>query len=307
FPAGTASPIPGFPSLPSVTIDPAQYPPLDKVPPIDSDVVKQWLSRIDLTKAPKSSVTGQNGCSNTTYNAEAITKAGADGNCWWTCSGCTRDTDISSCPNKGTWGVTFDDGPSPYTPNILQYLDQHKIKATFFVVGSRAISQPQILQAEYMALHQTCLHTWSHTSLTTLTNEEVVAEFAWSMKAFKDIIGVIPSCARPPYGDVDDRIRYIMKAMGLSIILWTSANGETFDTNDWRVEAGQMTATDAVKSFNDILNMQSTLNTVLAHDLFKRTIALSVNSFLPTAQQHGLKLQDVGTCLGNQPSQSYLK
>lgn len=34
---------------------------------------------------------------------------------WWTCGGWTRSTDAVACPNKLDWGVTFDDGPSPYS------------------------------------------------------------------------------------------------------------------------------------------------------------------------------------------------
>lgn len=34
---------------------------------------------------------------------------------WWTCGGFTRDTDITACPDKMTWGVSFDDGPAPYS------------------------------------------------------------------------------------------------------------------------------------------------------------------------------------------------
>lgn len=154
FQAGDASPIPGFPKLPSISIDASQFPPLDQIPPTDSEFVKKWLAKIDLSKAPNARITGENGCTNTTFNSESIAKAGADGNCWWTCGGCTREADISTCPNKGVWGASYDDGPSPYTPNILEYLDKHQLKATFFVVGSRAISYPEILQAEYMASHQ---------------------------------------------------------------------------------------------------------------------------------------------------------
>jgi hypothetical protein len=91
-----------------------------------------------------------------------------DGRCWWTCGGCTRDTDVTTCPDKLTWGLTYDDGPSPYSPNLLQYLDSQSLKSTFFVTGSRSISRPGILQAEYMAGHQISVHTWSHPQLTQL-------------------------------------------------------------------------------------------------------------------------------------------
>ncbi|KAG8682336.1 chitin deacetylase [Ceratobasidium sp. 394] len=49
-----------------------------------------------------------------------------------------------------TWGLTFDDGPSPYTPKVLNYLEDKKIKATFYVIGSNVIDKPAILQATYL-------------------------------------------------------------------------------------------------------------------------------------------------------------
>lgn len=156
LPAGTPSKVTGAPPLPAVKINPSDYPPLDKVPPTDTDLVRKWVAKIDLSKAPAVKPTGKDGCSNSTFNPDQITKAGADGNCWWTCGGCTRDTDVTFCPNKGTWGASFDDGPSEYTPTLLKYLDDQSLKATFFVVGSRVISHPAVLQASYMASH----HQW---------------------------------------------------------------------------------------------------------------------------------------------------
>lgn len=52
------------------------------------------------------------------------------------------------------YGFRYDDGPSPYTPLLLNYLDQHSLNATFYVVGSRVISRPQIVQYEYMKGHE---------------------------------------------------------------------------------------------------------------------------------------------------------
>jgi peptidoglycan/xylan/chitin deacetylase (PgdA/CDA1 family) len=123
--------------------------------------------------------------------------------CWWTCGGCTRPDDVTTCPDKLTWGLTFDDGPAPYTPDLLNYLDSQNLQATFFVVGSRVISYPATLQAEYMAGHQIAVHTWSHPSLTTLTNEQIIAELGWSRQAIKDVLGVTPNMMRPPFGDIE--------------------------------------------------------------------------------------------------------
>lgn len=49
------------------------------------------------------------------------------------------------------------------------------------------------------------------------------------MKMIKLAIGVTPTCMRPPYGDIDDRVRAVAKALGLRIILWQS------DSFDWEV------------------------------------------------------------------------
>lgn len=55
-----------------------------------------------------------------------------------------------------------------------------------------------MLQSEYMAGHQISVHTWSHSALTTLTNEQIVAELGWTKKVIKDTIGVTPNTFRPP-------------------------------------------------------------------------------------------------------------
>jgi len=49
------------------------------------------------------------------------------------------------------------------------------------------------------------------------------------MQIIKLAVGVTPTCFRPPYGDIDDRIRAIAKGLGLRVILWQR------DSNDWEV------------------------------------------------------------------------
>jgi hypothetical protein len=210
------------------TLAPANYPPLDKPPPTDSPEVQQWIQEVQNSGVtiPNIPVTQPGGC---VANPEA---AADPSRCWWTCGGCVRETDITSCPDKLTWGLTYDDGPAFYTPNLLQYLDQQNLKSTFFVVGSRAISYPALLREEYMAGHQICVHTWSHPPATTVSTEGFIAELGWTKKIIKDVLGVTPTCWRPPFGDIDDRIRAIGLAMGLQPVMWTRISPTaTFDTN----------------------------------------------------------------------------
>lgn len=137
------------------------------------------------------------GCSNNSVAAADNTR------CWWTCGGCTAPFDIVDCPDKLNWGLTYDDGPSFYTSELLAFLDQYSLKSTFFVVGSRAVQFPHTTQLEYMDQHQIAVHTWSHPPLTTLTNDQIIAELGWSKKIIKDVTGVTPNMMRPPYGDIE--------------------------------------------------------------------------------------------------------
>ena len=149
----------------SVVINPAQWPPLDRPPPTNTSQVAQWVAELDLSHIPTFPPTAPGGCQNTTYNQQAVTDAAMRG--WWTCGGFTRATDITYCPNTNTWGLSYDDGPAPYTPKLLDFLDAAGLKTTIFTVGSRAISRPDILQYEYLDGHQIAVHTWSHFPLTS--------------------------------------------------------------------------------------------------------------------------------------------
>ncbi|CAE7222300.1 unnamed protein product, partial [Rhizoctonia solani] len=298
------------PALPTSAIVASNYPALDQIPPLNSPEVQQWIKEVQNSGVaiPGFSATQTGGCGDPA-NAAAVANASASGTCWWTCGGCTRDTDITTCPDPKTWGMSFDDGPSPYTPNLLQYLDQQNLKSTFFIVGSRAISRPEILQTEYMGGHQLSVHTWSHPSLTTLTNEQIIAELGWTKKAIRDITGVTPNTMRPPYGDIDDRVRAICKAMGLTPIIWTSAGGSDFDTNDWHVPGGLSSET-VLSSFETILSKASSLNTgfiVLSHDLYQQTVDIATGYIVPDALARGFQLKNIISCLKKPLSEAYIE
>jgi len=224
------------------------YPPLDKAPPTDSALVQQWI-----TEVSESGITIPNITANVAGGCPANPVAATDSSrCWWTCGGCTRSTDVTTCPQKYQWGLTYDDGPAPYTPDLLNYLNQTNLKATFFVVGSRAVSFPGLLQQEYLTGHQIAVHTWSHTALTTQSNEQIIAELGWTRKIMRDVLGVSPTYMRPPYGDIEcvfpvlvwcdtelmviqllsDRVRAISMAMNMYPVMWTRVNATaTFDTD----------------------------------------------------------------------------
>ncbi|KIY47268.1 carbohydrate esterase family 4 protein [Fistulina hepatica ATCC 64428] len=309
-PGATPTFLGGAPALPDAAkLASSNYPALDKVPPTDTKEVQAWVKEVADSGVTIPSIT-----TNVAGGCRANPSAAADtSRCWWTCGGCTRPTDVTTCPDKYTWGLTYDDGPSLYTPSLLNYLDQHQLKSTFFAVGSRAISYPKILQEEYMSQHQIAVHTWSHPSLTTLTNEQIIAELGWSRKIIKDVTGVTPNMMRPPYGDIDDRVRAICTAMGLTPVMWTNLNAYTmFDTQDFDLKTGAVTAAQVLNNWQKIMANVSDIDTgfiVLEHDLFQQTVEIATGYILPDALafQPKFSIKPVVECLNKPLSDAYVE
>jgi len=256
-------------------------------------------------KIPDFAPTKEGGCQ---ANPEAVADTSR---CWWSCGGCTAPEDISDCPNAMDWGLTYDDGPQIATPNLLEYLDEHDLKATFFVLGSRATWYPYTLQAEYLAGHQIAIHTWSHsTPLTELTNEQVVAELGWARKAVKDVLGVSPRYMRPPFGDIDARVRALSLGLGMIPVMWThAASGEVWDTKDFNIHTGTP-VTEVLSDWQKVVDTAPTLKSgvvVLQHDMWPETVQVATGYIQPSALKQGFKMQPVISCLGQPLGNSYLE
>ena len=78
--------------------------------------------------------------------------------------------------------------------------------------------------------------------MTTLTNEQIVGELGWSLQIMSNLNGGrISKFWRPPYGDVDNRVRAIAKGVfGLETVVWTH------DTADWNLESTPGYTVDSV-------------------------------------------------------------
>ncbi|KAJ2932614.1 hypothetical protein H1R20_g4472, partial [Candolleomyces eurysporus] len=307
--AGAQPPVSGVPPLPTAFVFQAnEWPQQDRVPPVDSVEVTAWMRELDGFHIPDLSPTVDGSCGGDPAAAAAAAERG-----WWTCGGHVRSTDIVNCPDKFTWGVSFDDGPSPYTQYLLNYLDEKDLSATFFVVGSRVIERPALLVEEYMKGHEISVHTWSHRPLTSLTTAQVVAELGWTRKAIKTVLGVTPTTMRPPFGDIDDRVRAISMAMGMVPIMWSrTPAGGVFDTNDWMVADGKVNGTTSFATFETILQNATQMETgfiVLQHDLYETAVDLAVGYTLPHALEYQprLNLLPIGQCIKKPTADLYLE
>jgi peptidoglycan/xylan/chitin deacetylase (PgdA/CDA1 family) len=152
-----------------------------------------------------------------------------------------NDPDFEECPDYNDWALTYDDGPGQFTDErVLKPLAERNLKATFFVTGQQVANSPNVLKKIHDDGHQIGIHTWSHPELTKLSNDQVVAEIVWTARIIKNITGVAPTMFRPPckfclvnlkVGDIDARVRGIIRNLGLSVILWNrDTKGAAFKT-----------------------------------------------------------------------------
>ncbi|KAF7724208.1 hypothetical protein EC973_001227 [Apophysomyces ossiformis] len=271
------------------------YPQTWKSPPIDSPQVKAAINAIDWAKVPN--ITVRKAKSDGSVDMAGYDQSDPD--CWWSATGCTEPkrkdvpADVKNCPQVGDWGLTYDDGPLGTDagqwaePHLYDFLAQRKQKAALFFIGSNVFSNPAAAQRALADGHTICVHTWSHPAMTSQTNEQVVAEFYWTLHAIKEVLGITTKCWRPPYGDVDDRVRAIAWQMGMTTILWD------YDSNDWNMPGsggGKLPPSTVDGYFEDWIAARkngsdtATGHITLQHELNNATVAMA-EKWLPQVQQ----------------------
>ncbi|CDH55079.1 chitin deacetylase [Lichtheimia corymbifera JMRC:FSU:9682] len=224
-----------------------------------------------------------------------------DPDCWWSATTCTVpkhkdvNADIYACPEPETWGLTYDDGPNCSHNAFYDFLEQNKLKATMFYIGSNVVDWPYGAMRGIKDGHHIADHTWSHQMMTTLSNEEVLAELYYTQKAIKLATGITPKHWRPAYGDVDDRVRWIATQLNLTTVLWN------LDTDDWA--AGESVPKSTVeKTYQDFVEMgnngtfATSGNIVLTHEIDNTTMQLALD-YLPKIQKAYDHVLDVATCM----------
>ncbi|MGE9986334.1 polysaccharide deacetylase family protein [Desulfovibrio sp. SGI.169] len=123
--------------------------------------------------------------------------------------------------------ITFDDGPSRNTPQLLDMLNQYGIPATFFLLGKQAELYPGIVRRIADEGHEIGNHSYSHPNLRLLSPERKADEIRRTDAILRDL-GVTPLFLRPPYGAFDQYTVDIADSLHLSVVLWS------LDSRDWK-------------------------------------------------------------------------
>ncbi|KAJ1501250.1 hypothetical protein HMI55_001563 [Coelomomyces lativittatus] len=223
------------------------------------------------------------------------------GTCPEDCGACKFTSQLRSCVNKNHASLTFDDGPSEFTPALLAHLKRLNVKATFFVNAYRVNDElspsqlnlpkgwtsssrfAQIIKQAYDEGHLIGTHTYSHEALTggnpdiqesqrsTLPLQALRMQMLLNDITIKDIIGKAPLAFRPPYLDMNVTVLNLMESMNYIPI---SINT---DTKDYSFQQGNLThSTHAIlnQTNNELLALNGNEGPLfLQHDLYESSVA----------------------------------
>lgn len=125
--------------------------------------------------------------------------------------------------------LTFDDGPDEeMTPKVLAILKQYNIKATFFMIGSKAAQLPHIVREIVAEGHSIGNHTYSHKGVFPISGaKKVEIELCKCGSVIADIAGEQPKLFRPPFGVTNPIIGRVVRKLGLNSIGWSIRSLDT--------------------------------------------------------------------------------
>ncbi len=183
----------------------------------------------------------------------------------------------------GQVALTIDDGPSPYTSDIVQVLQHYHVPATFFFVGRQVQAYPMGIQAAVAAGMEIGDHTVSHPELTLLSP----ADQKWQiLHAITEIQQYYPhpvTLFRPPYEAFNNSTEEILAQNHVALALWN------LDPRDWQAHTPQQIV-------HNVLSQHPSGAVIDLHD--KRLTLESLPSLITALQKLGLQFVPLPTPVG---------
>lgn len=172
--------------------------------------------------------------------------------------------------------LTFDDGPTEYTLEVLDLLKKYHQKATFFCIGTCIKKHPMILQRIIEDGHVAANHTYSHsTKMGFLSADAVFQEVASNQKIIQTYTGKEPRLFRPPFGVTNPNIAKACIRNGVEVIGWNIRSLDTVLASDYRI-------------LQRMIPRLRKGSIILLHDTSSKTVRV-VEQLLITMKQKGLQ------------------
>ncbi|MBO4604510.1 MAG: polysaccharide deacetylase family protein [Clostridiales bacterium] len=175
--------------------------------------------------------------------------------------------------DKPMVALTFDDGPSKYTEQILDVFNEYDQKATFFINGEDVPDHKNAIIRQHDEGFLTANHTQNHKTLTKLSKKDILEQISLTDDIVYELCGVRTKYLRPPGGAADEKVK---STVNMPLINWS------VDTKDWSHDNADKTIREVKKSTNDG-------SIVLMHDRMKST-AEAVKTIVPELIGRGYQL-----------------
>jgi peptidoglycan/xylan/chitin deacetylase (PgdA/CDA1 family) len=195
---------------------------------------------------------------------------------------------------KHALALTFDDGPSEGTEEVLELLQKFRAPATFFQCGMNVARLPDVARAVLAAGHELGNHSHSHPRLYLRSKETIEMEFARAQDVISSTTGSVPRLMRPPFGVRWFGFREMQGKLNLMGVMWTVI------ALDWKLK-GSAIADRLLKSASNggILCLHDGRGLQAKPDLSETLQAL--RETIPALQDRGYKFETVSQllCLTN--------
>lgn len=139
--------------------------------------------------------------------------------------------------------LTFDDGPGPYTPQVLIALNRLNVKATFFVIGRQEATFHTAMLAAVGRGHVIGEHTENHRRMSALSDADQYTELVAPIQGLARYGLPRPQLFRPPYGAYDPATLAQLKRLGLLMVLWSVDSRDYERPGAERIADGVVAAT----------------------------------------------------------------
>lgn len=165
--------------------------------------------------------------------------------------------------DKKLIALTFDDGPSKYTHELIDELNKRKIHVTFFVLGENIKKYPDTLKFAIDSGNEIGIHSYKHKLFTKLSTDEINEQITLTQDLIYSISPIDITYIRVPYGSINTKVENVLISNNLVNILWD------VDSLDWKFK-------NKTKTYNYMLRKITGNDIVLMHDTFKTSISASL-------------------------------
>lgn len=179
--------------------------------------------------------------------------------------------------------LSFDDGPTEFTQEVLDILAENDCRATFFMVGTNMDLRPEMVKAVYESGNEVGLHTWRHNDLNTMDAKAIVRNLELCQNIVMEQTGTTAKWLRPPYGKVGPSTYGACTSLGMYIATWS------IDSRDWSLQNAQ-------KIYNEVIKQLGNGDIILFHDTHASTVE-ALKTILPEIKARGYQVLTVDELL----------